>query len=242
MGAEPRGLLLSLALRSGDAVRDVLALISTVHRVGLQYGAPLIGGDLSATAGPLVVSVTALGEAAPNRVLRRYAARVGDRLLVSGALGGAAVALRAFMQGALVPPLVARRQLRPEPKIALGRFLARQAGVRSCADISDGIAGDALHLVPRGLGVEIDPLLLPIDPAVRRLAAKLGLSAQHLALCGGEDFELVLAADPRAVSRILQGAARLGCPLTPIGVVRRGRGLRLLRARVKGLEAFAHFH
>jgi thiamine-monophosphate kinase len=241
MGARPRALLLSLALRPEDRVRDVLALISAVHRQGLRYGAPLVGGDLSATAGPMVVAVTAVGETEGRPALRRYRARAGDRILVSGSLGAAAAGLRLLLAGLRAPPSLAARQLKPEPRIALGLALARSRLVRSCADVSDGVAGDASHLVPPGLTVELDPSRLPIDDAVRSAAARLGVAAEDLALAGGEDFELVLAAPPEAVPQLLRLSARLGVPLTDIGMVRRGRRITLRQWAFGAPPAFEHF-
>ncbi len=241
MGAVPRGLLLSLALRPSDAVVDVLALIRAVNEVGARYGAPLVGGDLSSTSGPMVVAVTAYAELSSRRVLRRRAARIGDRVLVSGVLGEAALALASWERGQVVRRGVAARQLRPTPQVELGRRLAEAGIVRACADISDGLASDVLHLVPRGLGVSLEAAKIPIARAVREAAPALGLDARALALCGGEDFELLLAVRSKDVARARALGAALGVPLTEIGAVRRGEGLELDGEAWVGKRGFAHF-
>lgn len=241
MGARPRALLLSLALRGSDRVRDVLALVEKVHAVGSRFGAPLVGGDLSATRGPFVLSVTAVGEVEPARALLRKAARAGDRVLVSGTLGGAAAGLGCFLAGLRPPPLLARRQRRPEPRVALGLALARSGRVHSCADISDGLASDVLHLVPPGLGVELERGRLPRDRGLAAVARRLGRDADELALTGGEDFELVLAAAPRDVPALERLARAAGTSLTDVGEVRRGDGLRVGGRALGSVTGFDHF-
>ncbi|MBN1961322.1 MAG: thiamine-phosphate kinase [Deltaproteobacteria bacterium] len=242
MGAQPQALLLSLALRANDQVRDVLSLIKQMHQVGSGFGAPVIGGDLSATDGPLVVAVTAIGSIKAKKVMHRHHARLGDIILVSGTLGAAGVALHGFQHGFNVMPALARRQLRPLPQISLGCLLATLPGVHSCADVSDGLAGDALHLVPPNLGVELDPALLPISSLVKRNCKQWQLSAKHYALYGGEDFELVIAAAAHRTSNIQQHAARLGIKLTKVGSVTKQVGLTLGGTNFISPKAFDHFN
>jgi thiamine-monophosphate kinase len=235
MGARPRGLLLSLALRPHIRVADVMALVGTLARVGAHYGAPLVGGDLSKIDGPVVASVTAIGEVDPRKALRRYAGRVGDIVLVSGVLGGAAAGLEALQAGVASP--LRKRQLRPTPNVALGMALAKSGLVRSAADISDGLASDALHVAPAGAGVTIDASALPLQAGVEQLARKLGKDAIRLAVAGGEDFELVIAVAPRNVPRVQALAKKLGQRLTVVGSVVKAPGLSMGRA----FAAFDHF-
>ncbi|MEZ0310831.1 MAG: thiamine-phosphate kinase [Myxococcota bacterium] len=237
MGARPRGLLLSLALRPDIHVDDVMALVRTLAQVGARYGAPLVGGDLSKIDGPVVASVTAIGEVDPKRALRRYGGRVGDLVLVSGALGGAAAGLAALQAGIATP--LRKRQLRPTPNVALGVALAKSRLVQSAADISDGLARDALHVAPRGAGVAIDAEALPIDRGVVELAARLGEDPLRLAAAGGEDFELVLAVAPKNVVRVQALARRHQCRLTVVGKIVKKSGVSL--GRVPALTAFDHF-
>lgn len=238
MGARPRGLLLSLALRQDALVADVMALVRTLARVGARYGAPLVGGDLSKIDGPLVASVTAIGEVDPARALRRHGGRVGDVVLVSGALGGAAAGLAALQAGFTTP--LKRRQLRPTPHVALGIALADSGLVRSAADVSDGLARDALHVAQRGAGVVLDPAALPIDAGVAEVARRLKRDPLELAVAGGEDFELVLAVHPAKVARVQALAAARRTKLTAVGRVVRRPGLSL-GAKAASVTAFDHF-
>lgn len=241
MGATPRCLLLSLALRRRDRVADVMALVRSLARLGRRFGAPLVGGDLSSTRGPMTVAVTAVGEVAVGRAMRRSRARAGDVILVSGTLGGAALGLIELRRKRRRRSAAIRRQLRPEPRIALGLRLARWGRVRACADISDGLATDALHLVAPGHGVEIDPALVPLTASTKR---GLGKHAWRTALCGGEDFELAIAVRAGDVTAVERVALAAGVRLTPVGTVRRGRGLRLVGIDLgkHRLAGFDHFN
>ena len=240
MGARPRALLLSLGIRPTDRVRDVMALVASMHREGRRYGAPLVGGDLSRTAGPMIVAVTVIGEAEKGRALRRGCGRPGDVVLVSGELGAAAAGLALLSRGERQPCALTRRQLRPTPRIALGLALARSGLVRSCADVSDGLASDAQHVAGPGCGVALDPARLPIARGVAAVAAGSGRSPLDLALRGGEDFELVIAVAPRHATKVKRLATRAGARLTAVGEVVRGRGVQLVGGEQLG-GGFDHF-
>lgn len=234
MGARPRGLLLSLALRPHDHVLDVMRLVSTLAKVGARYGAPLVGGDLSKIGGPVVVSVTAIGEVDPKRALRRYGGELGDVIMVSGTLGAAAVGLAALQQG-MRRSRVAQRLLRPQPQVELGMAFAQADIIKSAADISDGLARDAYHVVKRGYGIAFDYDALPIAASTRRLAAKLRGDPVKLAVEGGEDFELVVAVARKDIEAAQELAARHGTTLTVVGEVTRARG------NTRVYQAFDHF-
>jgi thiamine-monophosphate kinase len=146
--------------------------------------------------------VTALGEA--ERPVLRSGARPGDRLVVTGPLGAAAAGLALLRSGDPAAkellgrfPGLAAAHRRPQPALAMGVVLAR-AGATAMIDVSDGLAGDALHLAESsGVGVEVHEAAVPLAPGVVQAAGLLGLDPLALALAGGEDFVLA-AALPRA--------------------------------------------
>lgn len=241
MGSNPRALLAAVALRPQEPVRDALAMLRSLDAVGRQYGAPLVGGDISKTSGPMVLSVTAVGQGGKT-TLRRSAARLGDVVLVSGTLGEAALGLHLLQQGHKQPASMIRRQLRPNPQVALGRLLSEQRLARAAADISDGLAKDALHIVPKGLGVALDLQALPLSSTFLRQAKGCNLDAYRLALTGGEDFELVVAVPPAKVLAARAAAQGLGLRLTAVGTVVRRAGLHLRGERGDAPTAgFDHF-
>ena len=242
MGASPRALLAAVAMAPDESVAFILALLKSLDATGRRLGAPLVGGDVSKTAGPLVISVTALGVAPRRRLLRRHGARAGDIVMVSGALGGAALGLRGLQAGKRTAPLLRQRQLRPEPRLALGLALGRCLGVHACADVSDGLVKDVMHLVPPKLGVHLETARLPLTHGLHKLPRA---EALQLAMAGGEDFELVFAVAADAARRVCQLAHHANTPITPIGVVVGQPGLwldgSLAPAPRRGGHGFDHF-
>ena len=143
-GAEPEGLVITLAARSDTGVSDVVELYEGLAEAGV----PVVGGDTTA-AESLVLSVTAIGRS--ERVPGRGGAQPGDGLVVTGALGAAGAA---FRDG---------RYLRPPIRIAEGRTLARSA--HAMLDISDGLAVDAGHVAARsGCRLVVDLDCVPLAP------------------------------------------------------------------------------
>ena len=194
MGARPAWALLALTVPHADEVwlshfaRGLCTLAST-HEVAL------VGGDT--TRGPCCVTVQVLGHVPPGSALRRSAARPGDELFLSGTTGDAAAGLL-IRQGKLAVDTSDERDLRerfeyPTPRVALGEALRPYAS--ACIDISDGLLGDAGKLAQAsGCGVAISIEELPISAALTRA---VGIErARHLALTGGEDYELCFAVSP----------------------------------------------
>jgi len=161
-GAEPRGLIVSLGAPGETLVEDVLELYEGMAETGV----PVLGGDTT-SADMLVLSVTALGPA--DRIPGRGGARPGDRLVVTGPLGGAGAA---FREG---------RFIRPPIRLREGRRLARTAG--AMLDISDGLGQDAGHIAARsGVRCAIELERVPLAD---------GATIDDLGF--GEDYELLAA-------------------------------------------------
>ena len=239
MAAEARWLVLALTVPEATPVATLERVYAGVGQACRTFGVALVGGDVS--AGPaLSLAVTALGEA--ERPVPRSGARPGDRLAVSGPLGAAAAGLALLSSGdpaaadllARFPGLAAAHR-RPVPALAMGLALAR-AGATAMIDVSDGLAGDALHLAEAsGTGLEIHDSAVPLAPGVAEAAALLGHDPLELALGGGEDFVLA-AALPRAAD--LGGI--LDCGRFTPDPTRRVRITRTGEAPLEGL-AWDHF-
>ena len=227
MAAEARWLVLALTVPEATPVPTLERVYAGVGEACRAYGVTLVGGDVS--AGPaLSLAVTALGEA--ERPVLRSGARPGDRLAVSGPLGAAAAGLALLRSGdpaaaellARFPALAAAHR-RPRPALAMGVALAR-AGATAMIDLSDGLAGDALHLAESsGVGVEVHDATVPLAPGVTEAAALLGLDPLALALGGGEDFVLA-AALPRAadLGGVLDCGRFTADPATRVRMTRSG--------------------
>ena len=243
MAARPIGVLASLAVRDTDAgamAPDVMAGVrAAVHRVG----GVLLGGDLTASPGPLVLDVIAVGEA--KTPLLRTGAQAGDELWVTGSLGGAALAVRSLLAGRPVAASTLARYLEPTARVEEARWLSDRNLLRAMLDLSDGLAGDAGHLArASGVAILIDAAAVPVQETLRaELPAEQAL---QLALSGGEDYELLFAAAAGTVSPHREEfEATFRCSLTRVGAFRQGEGvyLRSLSGDVEPLVAggFQHF-
>jgi thiamine-monophosphate kinase len=202
MGAEARWLVLALTVPGPTPVATLERVYAGVGEACRAFGVALVGGDVS--AGPVLsLAVTALGEA--ERPVLRSGARPGDRLCVTGPLGAAAAGLGLLERddraaGDLLGrfPGLAAAHRRPIPALAMGLALAR-AGASAMIDVSDGLAGDALHLAEAsGVGIELHDAAVPLAPGVAEAAALLGRDPAELALGGGEDYLLAAALPPTA--------------------------------------------
>ena len=217
MGGRPTYAVLALEVPASLQTTALDALVAGFVRAAGRAGARLVGGNLA--AGPhLAITVALLGEA-PGRVIARAGARPGDELYVTGALGGAGLAVRALRAGRRVPwPL-------PPLRVRAGCLLASLA--HAMIDVSDGLVQDAGHLCrASGAGAEIVAGCLPVAAACRRA---LGRRAALFAATAGEDYELLVALPPRAERGLGRLRRRLGCRLTRVGRVVAGRPIvRLL--------------
>lgn len=212
MGACPRWMTLALTLRDSSE-KWVESFSSGLFEAADEYEVALVGGDT--TSGPVVtVTVTITGDVEPGAALLRSGAKPGDAIFVTGTLGDAAAGLKLLQRGESDDFLV-QRFLRPTPRIDMGRALIGKAN--AAIDVSDGLAGDLLKLlVASGVGGEIDINKLPMsEPLRERFAAD---ERQHLALCGGDDYELCFTAAVESVNEI--------AGITCIGSVMESPGLQ----------------
>ena len=224
MGATPRWAVLSLVLPASWLVADVEALVDGMVGLATRHGVAVIGGNLTRTLGPLVVSITAGGEVRPRRWLTRAGAKPGDGVFVSGALGAAAAGLEMLRTGAGSLELARdatciARQLRPEPRVRLGLAIARGRAARAGMDLSDGLA-DGLRQVAAasGCGVRVDAAAIPIEPGARSWWTARGVDPVTAALAGGEDYELIFAVPRRGAGRLRAARRHAAEPaLTRIG-------------------------
>lgn len=220
MGARPLGFTLALAAPPAAPLPQLMGLLRGLLDVAQAARCPLVGGNLS-RAGEISLTLGCLGAQRRGRALRRDAGRPGDGVFVTGALGRAALE-RARGRVRYVPPL----------RLAAGQALARLAGAGACVDLSDGLLADLGHLCrSSGVGAALDCAALPLPPRFAAAARRAGCDALRLALCGGEDYELLFtlrpgaaAAKPEALSR------RLGAPVAQIGTLRKTRGIHLQNA------------
>jgi thiamine-monophosphate kinase len=237
-GAAPAGVLCAVVTPQSGSESELLQLMAGVRAAAEFVNAPVLGGDLS--SGPVwTLAVTVVGRT--RAPISRAGAEPGDRVWVTGSLGGARAAVEIWRRGEEPAPGARQCYAHPEPRINAGRWLARH-GARAMIDISDGLAGDAGHLAAASeVAVDIDLATLPIHPDVAHAARRRGVPQPQFAAEGGEDFELLVALPPRfdAAARF---ASECGIPLTPIGAVLEGSGARFRQdGRTVALGGFNHF-
>lgn len=233
MGATPIAYTLNVALP--DSIDDdwLAAFVAGLRSDQDMFHITLAGGDSVSTPGALTLTLTAIGTVGTSKALRRSRARAGDLIYVSGTIGDGALgllALRGGLQGLREDfrnELIGRYRL-PRPRVGLGQ---RLVGLASAAiDISDGLAADLSHILDAsGVGAEVDATAVPLSMAAQAaLADDPGLL--DTVLTGGDDYELLFTVPPGYVGRLAAVASDLDLPLTAIGAIGAGRGLRVAGA------------
>lgn len=206
MNGIPTQITVNIGLSNRFSLEAIDMLYEGVRMACENYKVDLVGGDTCASASGLVISITALGEAPPEKVSFRNGAKKGDILCVTGDLGGAYVGLQVLerekqvfkanpdMQPNLEPyDYIVKRQLRPEARMDIIHELA-ELGITPTAmiDVSDGLASDVFHICRQSaLGVRIYEDKLPIDHVTYNTAVEFKLDPITCALNGGEDYELL---------------------------------------------------
>jgi thiamine-monophosphate kinase len=230
-GAEPAGFLMALALPE-SASEDWLARFArALGEDAEHYRCPLLGGDTDRTPGLLTVSITAFGTVPRGTMVRRCGARIGDRIMVTGTIGDAALGLELRRAGAgepwaaLAPDerahLLARYQV-PEPRINLSRALLAHAS--AAMDISDGLAGDLARMC-RGSAVsaEVEVARVPLSAAARA-TLRVAPARIDTVLTGGDDYEVLCTVPAGKLEAFEQAAASSGTRVTSIGSITEGVG------------------
>lgn len=228
MNAEPRVVLASLAGTEADASSGVLAGVGHgVSAAAREVGAALAGGDLARSPGPLVIDVTALGQA--RSTVLRSGAQVGDEIWVTGWLGAPSAAVRMLFAGGELPEALRTALVRPVPRFDAMERLVGSGLVTAGMDLSDGLVADAGHIAAAsGVRLRIEVERVPVHPAV---ADAFAAEALALAAGGGEDYELLVTARPGLESRRERFEEGSGVRLTRVGVVEEGEGVTLVDRR-----------
>jgi thiamine-monophosphate kinase len=234
MGAEPRLATLSMALPPELPLSEFDGIVTGLLALAERTRTRLVGGNITATSGPLVIDVTAVGSVARRRVLTRAGARPGDHVFVSGTLGDARAGLAQLRsmpadEGSRSSELVAR-YLQPEPRLRLGQQLGRRQAATATIDLSDGLADGLARLAEAsGVGFAIQAVDVPVHEDARAHFRAANRDPVREAISGGDDYELLFTVHPRHLRR-LKAVERLiaGLRLTRIGVVTRTPGLDII--------------
>jgi thiamine-monophosphate kinase len=239
MGARPLYFLLSLALPLSCTAKWFDRFLEGMSRAARSFGLVLAGGDT--TKSPLAaINLTVIGEVTPGRAVLRSGARPGNLVCVSGTLGEAELGLRLLQRGLQKRKKwkrLLRKHLHPEPRLALGEWLAKSGRATAMIDTSDGLSTDLAHICEAsGVGAKVWAARIP-KVSVPSDLRKLGLDPLRLALDGGEDYELLFTV-PRRLGQHLPRAVH-GVPIRIIGEITREGPIQLIddAGRTKDLPA-----
>jgi thiamine-monophosphate kinase len=213
----PLAALVSAAFPGDTPVDYVDKFYNGMKSCAQRWKTGFLGGDTVGSKKGWFISVTLLGEARPQDLLKRGGAKPGDYLLITGPVGLAAAGLEILQAGKTRQdwerPLL-KAFSRPEPHFAAGRALGRHRLATSLIDCSDGLEASVKLLAEAsGIGAEIDLTRLPISKALVRWARFRGRHPWDYALKGGEDYELVATIPPqkwKMARRRLPGATVIG--------------------------------
>lgn len=229
-GADPVGYLLTLALPRTVPEPWIEAFARGLGEDQAAFNIHLVGGDTVTTAGPLVLSICAFGTVPQGTAVRRIGAQPGDRLFVTGTIGDAMLGLRA-LKGSLddIAPEhredVVSRYRMPRPRVSFGPALRGAAS--AALDISDGLVADIAQLAKAsGVGAVLGLNRIPLSPAAQTFA---GVDPQRLIelATAGDDYEILFSVAPEKTGPLLATAQALGVPLSEIGAIVPGEGVKV---------------
>jgi thiamine-monophosphate kinase len=217
-GAEPAGFVLTLALKTHDETW----LAEFARGLGediADYACPLLGGDTVSTPGPLMISVTAFGRVPDGRIVRRAGARAGDRIVVTGTIGDAALGLAVLQQRLTVEKaeaLISRYRV-PQPRNSLARAVRDHA--TAAMDVSDGLAGDLAKLCQvSSVSAVIEASRIPLSAQAKALLEAGTISIEAL-VAGGDDYEILCTMPEARVASFMAQAEEAGVAAAVIGEV-----------------------
>jgi thiamine-monophosphate kinase len=224
-GATPAGFVLTLALRSAEDAWLASFARGLGEDIGL-FGCPLLGGDTVSTPGPLMISVTAFGRVPAGKMVHRSGAKPGDRVVVTGTIGDAALGLDILKGGAVAKALandaaanemlVGRYRI-PQPRNVLAKVVRDHA--HAAMDVSDGLAGDLAKLcAASGVSAAIDAQSIPLSAAAAALLARGTVGIEAL-VAGGDDYEILCTIPEADFEAFAEGAGLVGMAVTSIGTV-----------------------
>jgi thiamine-monophosphate kinase len=207
MGGEPLACFLSLGLPPELPQRWADDFLQGLAKLAKRYRVQLAGGDISA-AGKITADIVVVGQAPTGESVLRSGARPGDLIYVTGELGSSAATLKQLFASRKIRPSAASRHFFPQPRLDVGLWLRRRGLATAMIDLSDGLSIDLAHICEEsGVSAIIDSKNIPVARN----------STLDLALHGGEDYELLFTASPKA--RI--PAAINGVRVTHIGSITR---------------------
>jgi len=222
MGGEPRAAFLSLAIASDVPQKWVNRFLKGLLNLAEEFKVPLAGGDTAQSPSGIQADIVVVGSVPKGKAVLRSGAKTGDRIYVTGELGGSAAALARLAESKPVGAGYSRHfRLRPLARVEVGQWLRRRGVASAMIDVSDGLSTDLEHICEEShVGAEIEAEAIPrarVGPGKKRVALEL-------ALHGGDDYELLFTSAATVPSEVA------GVRVTRIGRTTKSAGTRLIGA------------
>jgi len=217
MNAQPKQVTVSMALSNRFSVEALEEIYDGIRTACELYKVDLVGGDTTSSPKGLIVSVTAVGQAEPDKIVRRSTAQVGDLICITGNVGAAYLGLQILEREKQVylsnpdtqPELeghdyLIERQLKPEARRDMIDHLAKADVMpTSMIDISDGVASELFHICKSSkVGALLEESGVSIHPDAEYQAVAFNLDPITCALSGGEDYELLFTIKPEDAEKV----------------------------------------
>jgi thiamine-monophosphate kinase len=205
MGGIPLFALVSIGIPPAISIKECEQIYQGIKKASRKYNVAILGGDTVASPQNLFISISLIGEVEKSKLTTRSKAQVGDRVLVSGHLGGS----------------ILKKHFSFQPRIELSRYLVNNFKISAMLDISDGLASEAIKLAKMSeKGILLLADKIPISSSVKKLNKKSRQDPLNQALYNGEDYELLFTTSPKNVSKIIRGAKnKLNIKVTDIGEI-----------------------
>ena len=218
MNASPTQITMSIGISNRFSLEALDEFYEGVYAACENYGVDLIGGDTCSSQKGFIISVTAIGEVAPDKFVKRSTAKKGDLLCCSGDLGAAYIGLlflerekKIYLENPNIQPdlegesYVIGRLLKPEARKDIIEFFAANAIIpTSMMDVSDGLSSEILHICEQSsLGCVLYEEKIPIEEETKRAAFKFEIDPTACALSGGEDYELLFTIDQKEYDKLV---------------------------------------
>lgn len=221
MGGTPKYFLVSLGLPKSLPLSFISSFYLGLKEVGKRFRVDLIGGDTSLSQ-KIVINICLLGEGKIQNLLFRKGAKIGNALFVTGTLGDAALGLKIIQHKGLKggPKGLIEKHLSPLPRIQLGQAIAERRWATAMIDVSDGLLMDTSHLLEESkVGARIWEDRIPLSRLYKKWIHSYSKDPYQIALCGGEDYELLFTAPLEMKERISSLARSLKVPVNCIGEI-----------------------
>ncbi len=258
MNGLPKQITVSIGVSARFTVEHIDQLYAGIRLACEQYGVDIIGGDTSASASGLVISITCIGEGEKSKIVYRDGAKDSDLICVSGDLGAAYMGLQLLERENVVAAsrtdkdfqpdfagkeYILERQLKPEARKDIVEILAANGIVpTSMMDVSDGLSSELLHICKASkTGCRIYEDKIPIDYQTAVMAEELNMNVVTCALNGGEDYELLFTVPLTDHEKIkkLKGVSMIGYITKPeLGCAMVTRDGNEIALRAQGWNAF----